>query len=80
MVLVVGMEEESDGEDVHEKALGEGECFSGEAGHALAQGEVEPFDVVGLPFLLEARLMLFGIKNLLISQKKVAVTEGVLVD
>lgn len=45
-------EEESEDDDVHEGGLGEGERLSGEPSDALALGEVEALDVVGLSFFL----------------------------
>ena len=53
-------EEEPEGVAVGAQFLGEGEGLSHEARHALAQGEVEAFDVVGLALLLGTRLMLLG--------------------
>ena len=52
MFCIVLEEEEAQGDDVPEQALGEGECFAGEAGQELAQGEVDTFEMIGGTFLL----------------------------
>jgi len=56
--LVTSDEEESQSVNVGQEALGKGEGLSHQARYALAQGEVEPFNVVGLALFLGAGLVL----------------------
>ena len=56
-----------------DQGFGERECFANKASHALAQREIEAFDVIGFSFLFAARLMLIVRNDLLVSVPKVAV-------
>ena len=55
---VISHEEEAQGLDVGQQFLGKGEGFSHKPRHALAQCEIEAFDVVGLALFLGAGKML----------------------
>ena len=59
--------------------LGEGERFSDESGYALAQCEIEAFDVVGLALLFRAGLMLWGGHNAVVGKVEVGVAQGAFV-
>ena len=78
-VCVVLNEKEAKDDEVHEEGFGEGEGFAGEAPDALAQGEIEPLDVVCLSFFFAAPLMLVGRQHLLVSLPPVAKAEGALI-
>ena len=52
---VVLDEEVAEMDEMHEEAFGEGEGFPDDAGHALAGGEVESFDMVGLSLFICGR-------------------------
>ena len=56
--------------------LGERESFSHQAPHALAQSEVEPLYVIGLPFLFGARVMLFFWQDALVTFEQVGVAQA----
>lgn len=76
---VAGVEKESQSNNMHEKALRKSECFAGETGESLSQCEIEAFDVVGLPLLVETGFMLLLVEHLLVGLQQIAVTKSLLV-
>jgi hypothetical protein len=63
---VVMADEELDGTDMVRELLGEGQCVAHQPGHTLAQGVVEPFDVIGFPGQFADRPVLRRRNHLLI--------------
>ncbi len=59
--------------DEVEQAFRVRECLANQTTYPLAQGEVEPLDVVGLSLLLLTRLVLIFGKNLFVGVPKVAI-------
>ena len=74
--FVVVDEEEAQGLNVGKKLFGEGEGFTNETRHTLAQGEIEAFDVVGFSLPFGARAMLLLGHNTLVTGIKVGVTRA----
>ncbi len=70
-VSVVVEEESSDVDEVHGVAFGKGERLAGEPANALAQREIEAFDMVCLPFLFGTSAVLVVGHNVLIGAPEV---------
>lgn len=62
--MVGGVEEEAQGDNVHEEVLGKSEGLAHEASESLAQSQVEALDMIGLSFFLGAAVVLLGVQHL----------------
>ena len=62
-----------------DQGFGERKCFAHKASHALAECEIEAFDVIGFSFFFATGVMLLAGNDLLVSAPEVAVTVECLV-
>lgn len=64
---------------MHKIGLGKGKRLARESGESLAQGEVESFDVVGLPLFFGGGAVLRSRDDLLVGLPKVGVNQALAV-